>query len=112
MNMSLTSWHAAESNYQCGCRPAHFERRLGCREACGPYPDKGTPAGIDSVRVGDTLMQVDGVVNVHDLLIWTITSGLNSLSCHLLAVISFFVHGYSSFFERRFLMRFRIMLAV
>lgn len=39
---------------------------------------EGTLAGIDSVRVGETLMQVDGVVNVHDFHIWTITSGLNS----------------------------------
>jgi cobalt-zinc-cadmium efflux system protein len=31
-----------------------------------------------------TLLDIQGVVNVHDLHIWTITSGLDSLSCHLL----------------------------
>ncbi|MEW6573981.1 MAG: hypothetical protein AB1374_10170 [Bacillota bacterium] len=31
------------------------------------------------------LHSVKGVINVHDLHIWTITSGLDSLSCHLLA---------------------------
>jgi len=45
---------------------------------------EGTPS---SVRLGDvrqTLESIDGVINVHDLHIWTITSGLNSLSCHIL----------------------------
>ncbi|MBD0384677.1 hypothetical protein ICC18_32065 [Paenibacillus sp. WST5] len=65
-----------------------------------------------SGQMGETLMQVDGVVNLHDLHIWTITSGLNSLSYHLLAVISFFCSWLSLLFEHRFLMRFRIMLAV
>jgi cobalt-zinc-cadmium efflux system protein len=45
---------------------------------------EGTPASVDIQKVKMTLLDIQGVVNVHDLHIWTITSGLDSLSCHLL----------------------------
>jgi cobalt-zinc-cadmium efflux system protein len=45
---------------------------------------EGTPVTIDQQGVKETLEGIDGVLNVHDLHIWTITSGLDSLSCHLL----------------------------
>lgn len=46
---------------------------------------EGTPAAVDQEAVKRTLEGIDGVKGVHDLHIWTITSGLDSLSCHLLA---------------------------
>lgn len=45
---------------------------------------EGTPTTIDYNKVEEVLKRIPGVKNVHDLHIWTITSGLNSLSCHLL----------------------------
>lgn len=45
---------------------------------------EGTPIAVDAVKVEETLLAIDGVINVHDLHIWTITSGMDSLSCHLL----------------------------
>ncbi|AEV18947.1 MULTISPECIES: cation diffusion facilitator family transporter [Geobacillus] len=45
---------------------------------------EGTPAAIDHAEVKAALSGIDGVIDVHDLHIWTITSGLDSLSCHLL----------------------------
>lgn len=45
---------------------------------------EGTPSSIQSEEVKQTLGNIPGVKNVHDLHIWTITSGLNSLSAHLL----------------------------
>ncbi|TKC18464.1 cation diffusion facilitator family transporter [Robertmurraya kyonggiensis] len=45
---------------------------------------EGTPITVDQQEVKATLQKIDGVINVHDLHIWTITSGLDSLSCHLL----------------------------
>lgn len=44
---------------------------------------EGTPATINQQQVIQTLSSIDGVINVHDLHVWTITSGLDSLSCHL-----------------------------
>ncbi|MBD0384444.1 cation diffusion facilitator family transporter [Paenibacillus sedimenti] len=45
---------------------------------------EGTPVTIELDRVKKTLESIEGVINVHDLHIWTITSGLDSLSCHML----------------------------
>ena len=45
---------------------------------------RSTPAGIDAVDVGHRMAQVEGVVEVHDLHIWTITSGFPALSAHVL----------------------------
>lgn len=44
---------------------------------------EGTPTTVDQEQVIQTLKEIKGVENVHDLHIWTITSGLDSLSCHL-----------------------------
>jgi cobalt-zinc-cadmium efflux system protein len=43
-----------------------------------------TPAGIDAAEVGRRMASVPGVVEVHDLHIWTITSGFPALSAHVL----------------------------
>jgi cobalt-zinc-cadmium efflux system protein len=43
------------------------------------------PAGLDPARVGPALCTVDGVVEVHDLHIWTITSGFDALAVHVVA---------------------------
>lgn len=45
---------------------------------------EGTPLTIDQLEVKNILEKIDGVIDVHDLHIWTITSGLDSLSCHIL----------------------------
>ncbi|NDI36366.1 cation diffusion facilitator family transporter [Chengkuizengella sediminis] len=44
---------------------------------------EGTPLNIDYDKVNKTLMGIGGVKNVHDLHIWTITSNLHSLTCHV-----------------------------
>lgn len=45
---------------------------------------ESTPAGIDAEEVGRRMAGMDGVVEVHDLHIWTITSGFPALSAHVL----------------------------
>jgi cobalt-zinc-cadmium efflux system protein len=44
---------------------------------------EGTPITIDQNEVKQVLAAIEGVIDVHDLHIWTITSGLDSLSCHI-----------------------------
>lgn len=44
---------------------------------------EGTPAGIDLDKVAKTIRSVKGIMNLHDLHIWSITSGKNALSCHV-----------------------------
>ncbi len=44
---------------------------------------EGAPAHLDPSAIRATLSGLDGVVEVHDLHVWTITSGFVSLSAHL-----------------------------
>lgn len=43
---------------------------------------EGTPQNVDVAGVIQTIQKTAGIQSVHDLHIWTITSGLNALSCH------------------------------
>jgi cobalt-zinc-cadmium efflux system protein len=45
---------------------------------------EGTPAHIDLGAVEEAILRTDGVDNVHDLHIWTITSGMEALSAHVI----------------------------
>ena len=45
---------------------------------------EGAPAGIDADAVGRRMAAMDGVTEVHDLHIWTITSGFPALSAHVM----------------------------
>ncbi len=42
-----------------------------------------TPAGIDLVAVSEEIRGIDGVQQVHDLHVWSITSGMAALSGHV-----------------------------
>lgn len=43
---------------------------------------EGTPENIDVTDIIHTIEETEGIQNIHDLHIWSITSGLNALSCH------------------------------
>lgn len=45
---------------------------------------EATPRGIDAEQVGRRMAAMPGVAEVHDLHIWTITSGFPALSAHVL----------------------------
>ncbi|MFC4559586.1 cation diffusion facilitator family transporter [Virgibacillus kekensis] len=43
---------------------------------------EGTPKNVDLDDIVRTMERVDGVQGIHDLHVWSITSGINALSCH------------------------------
>jgi cobalt-zinc-cadmium efflux system protein len=45
---------------------------------------EGTPAHINLAAVEDAILETEGVADVHDLHIWTITSGREALSAHVI----------------------------
>ncbi len=45
---------------------------------------EAAPSGMDTRLVGERLARAPGVVEVHDLHVWTITSGFPALSAHVL----------------------------
>ncbi|WP_394189469.1 cation diffusion facilitator family transporter [Paenisporosarcina quisquiliarum] len=44
---------------------------------------EGTPPSLNKTEIQELLTGIDDVLDVHDLHIWTITSGMDSLSCHM-----------------------------
>jgi cobalt-zinc-cadmium efflux system protein len=56
-----------------------------CREAVDVLLE-GVPAHVDLARLNDVLVKMPGVAAVHDLHVWTITSGMVALSCHIVVV--------------------------
>jgi cobalt-zinc-cadmium efflux system protein len=45
---------------------------------------EGAPSGVDPGEVESVILDVPGVESVHDLHVWTITSGFDALSAHVL----------------------------
>jgi cobalt-zinc-cadmium efflux system protein len=46
---------------------------------------EGTPSHINIMSLREQLVGVDGVNSVHDLHVWTLTSGVLAMSCHVVA---------------------------
>ncbi|MFD1848919.1 cation diffusion facilitator family transporter [Oceanobacillus bengalensis] len=60
---------------------------------------EGTPKNVDLNNIAKTMENVNGVINIHDLHVWSITSGQNALSCHAV------VDGNLSVYESQNILR-------
>jgi cobalt-zinc-cadmium efflux system protein len=69
---------------------------------------EAAPRGIDPEEVGRALAATAGVVEVHDLHVWTITSGFPALSAHVLVRPGDDCHGIRRALERTLHDRFGI----
>lgn len=52
------------------------------REAVGVLLE-GTPSDVNIAALREVLSKVDGVMEVHDLHVWSLTSGVNAMSLHV-----------------------------
>ena len=43
---------------------------------------EGTPSDVNIANVRDKLSKIEGVAEIHDLHVWSLTSGVNALSVH------------------------------
>ncbi|MBB6634323.1 cation transporter [Cohnella thailandensis] len=82
--MSLFSWYWADPVISIIVALLILKGAWGVLRSTFHILLEGTPESIDSGEVKEALGRIEGVLDVHDLHIWTITSELNSLSCHLL----------------------------
>jgi cobalt-zinc-cadmium efflux system protein len=67
-----------------------------------------TPSGVDAAAVAEAITDVPGVASVHDLHVWTITSGFDALSAHVLVGRGEDCHGLRREIERVLEARFGI----
>jgi cobalt-zinc-cadmium efflux system protein len=86
--MSLYGWYAADPLFSVfiGLLIVWSSWNL-IREATNVLLE-GTPAHINLAAVEESILQTEGVSDVHDLHVWTITSGREALSAHV-------IHGES-----------------
>lgn len=45
---------------------------------------EGTPKEVDIVELRRTMLQVEGVADLHDLHVWVLTSGVNAMTAHVI----------------------------
>jgi cobalt-zinc-cadmium efflux system protein len=61
-----------------------FHSSYGLLRDSGRVFMEAAPRGLDPQRIGETLAAEPGVVEVHDLHVWEVTSGMPSISAHVL----------------------------
>jgi len=64
---------------------------------------EGTPANVDLGTLERKLKAIDNVTAVHDLHVWTVTSGFDAMSCHL--VVGDIAKGKDALREARRVLR-------
>ena len=81
--MWATGWYYADPLVSAGIGLFILPRTWKLlREAIGILLE-GTPADVSPAALREAIERLDGVAGVHDLHVWTITSGLDSMSCHV-----------------------------
>jgi len=81
--ISLTSWYWADPLISVAVTLLILRSAWGVTRSAVHILMEGTPETIDAGKVREELLAIDGVLDLHDLHIWTITSGMHALSCHL-----------------------------
>jgi cobalt-zinc-cadmium efflux system protein len=80
--MLTTGWYYADPLISAGIGLFILPRTwLLLREAVGVLLE-GTPADVNLTALRETIGKVLGVTDVHDLHVWSLTSGVNAMSVH------------------------------
>lgn len=82
--IQLTHWHQIDSIVSMLIAIALIPRTWALLMQCGHVLMEGTPNHIAMHDLRESILAVPGVKEVHDLHVWTITSGLDSMSAHVL----------------------------
>lgn len=79
-----TGWELADPLVSLGIAALIAASAWGILRDSGHVLLEGAPRGVHTDEVAGAIRAVPGVVDVHDLHIWTITSGFDALSAHVL----------------------------
>lgn len=81
--MLTTGWYYADPLIAAGIGLLILPRTWGLlRESVGVLLE-GTPRDVDLAKLRQAISALPGVGGVHDLHVWTLTSGMNALSAHV-----------------------------
>jgi cobalt-zinc-cadmium efflux system protein len=81
--MLTTGWRQADPVASLVIAALIVPRALALLREAAHVLLEGTPRGVDAAEVDQVLRTVPGVRDVHDLHLWTITSGRHAVSAHL-----------------------------
>lgn len=81
--MLTTGWYLADPIISAGIGLFILPRTWTLLKQATHILLEGTPARIDQEAMEDAMNQVKGVKAVHDLHVWTITSGIDAMSGHV-----------------------------
>ena len=80
--MLTTGWYYADPIISAGIGLFIFPRTWSLlKDAVGVLLE-GTPSDVNITALRDTLSRLEGVSEIHDLHVWSLTSGVNALSVH------------------------------
>lgn len=81
--MMWKGWRLADPIIGAGIGLFIVPRTFGLLKQAVHILMEGTPANVDINILERKLLAVEGVSAVHDLHVWTVTSGFDAMSCHL-----------------------------
>lgn len=81
--MLTTGWYLADPIISVGIGLFILPRTWGLLKQAVNILMEATPEHIDLEKLGKTMASVEGVEEVHDLHVWTLTSGKYALSAHV-----------------------------
>ena len=84
--MLTTGWYYADPLISAGIGLFILPRTwILLREAVGVLLE-GTPAGVNLTAIRESIGRLPGVREMHDLHVWSLTSGVNAMSAHVVIV--------------------------
>ena len=91
--IALTSWYWVDSVIAIGIGLFILPRAYNLGRDSLRILVESAPAHIDVDAVERDLEQLDGVLDAHDLHVWTITSGMDAVSVHLKVEVGYDTHA-------------------
>jgi cobalt-zinc-cadmium efflux system protein len=80
----LTDFHRADGIASLVVAAIMYYSAYGLLRASGRIFLEAAPEGMDPDAIGRAMVATEGIVEVHDLHVWEVTSGFPSLSAHIL----------------------------
>lgn len=81
--MLTTGWYYADPLISAGIGLFIFPRTWALLKDAVSVLLEGTPSDVNITALRDTLSKIEGVAEIHDLHVWSLTSGVNALSVHV-----------------------------
>ena len=104
----VTGWDRADPIVSLGVAALMVWAAVGLLRESTRIFLEGSPGEIDPGEVGRAIASTPSVVEVHDLHVWTVTSGFPALSAHVLVAPDADCHGIRRDLERTLATRFGV----